>query len=51
MTAHIVWEHDGQQLVDTRAMDWVGRDVLVELIDPRWPTHGVWLDAGDVRRR
>ena len=51
VTARLMWEHDGEQLVDTRAVDWVGRDVLVEVFDPRWQTQGVWLDAGDVGRR
>lgn len=51
VVARIVWEHDGEDRVRTRAIDWVGRDVLVEIGDRRWQTKGVWVDAGDVRRR
>lgn len=50
VVVRIVWERDGEQLVSTVARDWVSRDVLVDVNDPRWPTRGVWLDAGDVRR-
>ncbi len=47
----LVWERDGEQWVDTRARDWVGRDVLCDVNDRRWPVGGVWLDAGDMERR
>jgi hypothetical protein len=51
VTARIIWQRDGQELIDTRALDWVGRDVLVEILDRRWRVTAVWIDAGDVRRR
>lgn len=51
VVARIIWQRDGQQLIDTRAWDWVGRDVRVDILDERWETGGVWVDAGDVRRR
>jgi len=51
VTVRLVWERDGEQFVATKARDWVGRDVLVELFDQRWSTRGIWLDASDVRRR
>lgn len=51
VVARIVWENDGEDRISTRAIDWVGRDVLVEISDRRWQTKGVWLDASDVRRR
>gem|GEM_PF-929759 len=51
VTARMVWERDGVELVDTVAVDWVGRDVLVRVTGPRRQTSGVWLDAADVRRR
>ena len=51
MTARIVWSRDGEELVETRVIDWVGRDVLVYMWDNRCSTRGVWLDASDVTRR
>lgn len=51
VTAWIVWERDGLELIDTRAEGWAGRDVLVAVRDVRWPVLGVWLAAQDVRRR
>lgn len=50
VTVRLVWERDGEQMVQTVARDWVGRDVLVDIDDRRWPTRGVWLDAADVSR-
>ena len=50
VTARVVWERDGEELVDGEAVDWVGRDVLVWWQDRRTRTRGVWLDAGDVHR-
>lgn len=49
--ARLVWERDGEEWTATEATDWVGRDVLVSVHDTRRRTRGVWLDAGDVRRR
>jgi len=51
VTARLVWEHDGPQILDTTAWAWFGRLVLVEVLDHRRWTHGVWLHASDVRRR
>jgi hypothetical protein len=52
VTAWLVWERDGLELLDTTATYWAGRDVLVELqSDPRWLARGVWLAAQDARRR
>lgn len=51
VTAWIVWERDGLELIDTSAQAWAGKDVLVLLQDVRWPVLGVWLAAQDVRRR
>jgi hypothetical protein len=51
VTARIVWERDGLELVDTIAYAWFGRKVLVEVLDHRRMIHGVWLHASDVCRR
>jgi len=51
VTARLVWERDGTELLDTVAYAWAGRLVLVEVLDRRRFTHGVWLHASDVRRR
>lgn len=50
MRARICWERDGAEWIETRAIDWVGRDALIELADRRWRVRGVWVDAGDVRK-
>ncbi len=44
------WEHDGTELRDVEAVAWAGRDVLVEVDDPRLRIRWVWLDADDVVR-
>lgn len=51
VTAWVVWERDGLELIDCRAEGWAGRDVLVAIRDPRWRLLGVWLASQDVRRR
>lgn len=51
VTAWIVWERDGLEVIDSRAEAWAGRDVLVAMRDKRWRLLGVWLAAQDVRRR
>lgn len=48
--ARIVWEHDGEQLVNTVAYAYTTRAALVRLADDRQPTLGAWLLPGDVRR-
>lgn len=51
VTARLVWERDGLELLDTTAYAWFGRLVLVEVLDHRRRIHGVWLHVSDVRRR
>ena len=52
MIVRLVWERDGLELLSTFARDWVGRDVLVDIVeDKRWDTGGAWVDAADVERR
>lgn len=51
VTARIHWAHDGEEQLDTVAIAWSGRAVLVRIEDPRRQTIGVWLDAEDVTRR
>ncbi|MFF2621262.1 hypothetical protein [Oerskovia jenensis] len=51
VTARVVWERDGLELIETVATGWTSRLVLVELTDRRSRTRGVWLDPVDVRRR
>jgi hypothetical protein len=46
----VVWEHDGEELRETIAVAWAGRDVLVDVTDPRVHVGWVWLDAADVER-
>lgn len=50
VVVRLIWERDGEEHVETVARDWVGRDVLVDMDDYRWPTRGVWVDATDVQR-
>ena len=47
----IVWAHDGETLVDGRAIGWLGRHVRVELDDPRLGPLSTWVNAADVTRR
>lgn len=51
VTAWIVWERDGLELLRRPAQAWAGRDVPVAVRDVRWPVLGVWLVAQDARRR
>jgi len=51
VTAWIVWERDGLELVDAVATHYAARDVLVAVRDPRLRTQGVWLAAQDARRQ
>lgn len=51
VTARIVWERDGVELVETAATGWTSRLVLVLMSDRRTRTRGVWLDPADVSRR
>lgn len=49
--ARIVWERDGLEVLDAKAIGWTSQEVLVQVLDPRRRIHGVWLPADDVRRR
>lgn len=50
--ARIVWERDGEEFRDTVAYAWAPRGlVLVEVLDRRWRTHGVWLHVSDAPKR
>jgi hypothetical protein len=53
VTARLVWERDGVELVGTFAFAWVGRLVLVEVRDRqhRRDSRGAWIHVSDVRRR
>lgn len=51
VTARIMWERDGLELVETVAAGWTSRLVLVDLDDRRTYVRAVWLDPSDVRRR
>ena len=51
VTVRVVWENDGEELVETVAMSWTGRDVYVRVSDTRYQLRAVWLDADDVTRR
>lgn len=52
VTAWLVWERDGLELLETKATSWSGRDVLVEIVgDSRSDALGVWLSVQDARRR
>lgn len=51
VTAWIVWERDGLELIDTIATHYAARDVLVGIQDPRLRTQGVWLTVQDARLR
>jgi hypothetical protein len=47
----IVWEHDGEEHLETVALGWIGQHAYIRLPDPRYGFTAVWLDATDVRRR
>jgi hypothetical protein len=51
VTARIVWEHDGEEYIDTAAAGWSGQLVYVRVPDRRYRLTSVWLDTADVRRR
>lgn len=51
VTAWVVWERDGLELIETTATHWAGRDVLVELgHDHRSRFLGTWLSVQDARK-
>ena len=49
--ARIVFEHDGQVILEGRVARWANGCTYVEVNDRRLQTRGVWLADGDVRRR
>lgn len=49
--ARIVWERDGEEWIEGRAVRWTRSHVFVAFGDERWQVLGVWLRPGDVRRR
>jgi hypothetical protein len=51
VTARIHWARDGIEQLDTTAVAWAGRAVLISVQDRRRQTLGVWLDAGGIQRR
>jgi hypothetical protein len=51
VVARIVWEHDGEEQLETEALGWTGRNVYVRLPDRRYRLASVWLDAAGVKRR
>jgi hypothetical protein len=51
IVADIVWEHDGEVQLETKALGWTGQNVYVRLPDRRYRFTACWLDAADVTRR
>ena len=51
VSVRILWEGDGEQLLDGTASRWWQHHVYVEVDDRRLRTTGVWVAAADVRRR
>lgn len=49
--ARVVWETDGQEILDVLVIGWTSRLIWIQLRDPRSRFVGVWLPARDVRRR
>ena len=50
VVVRIVWEHDGEERVETVALGWTGQHAYIRLPDPRYRFTAVWLDASDVKR-
>lgn len=48
--ARVVWERDGEEWVQGRAVRWDRAHVLVQINDRRCQTLGFWLPPADVRR-
>ncbi len=51
VVARLVWERDGEELVETWSELSSSNLVHVEVRDPRYRLLGVWLDAADVQSR
>ena len=41
----IMWEHDGEEHIETVALGWTGQHAYIRLPDPRYRFTAVWLDA------
>jgi hypothetical protein len=50
VVVRIVWEHDGEEHIETVALGWTGQHAYIRLPDPRYRFTAVWLDASDVKR-
>lgn len=48
--ARVVWERDGEEVLDTVAVAWTSRLVLVRVSDSRAVVRGAWLVPTDVER-
>lgn len=48
--ARLVWQHDGEDVIETEAWSWTRDLVLVQVQDRRRQTNGAWLSAADVER-
>ena len=51
VVVRIVWEHDGEEHIETVALGWTGQHASIRLPDPRHRFTAVWLRAEDVSRR
>lgn len=46
----LIWERDGEDVIETEAWAWTRDLVLVYVRDRRRQTNGAWLSAADVER-
>jgi hypothetical protein len=51
VVVRIVWEHDGEEHIETVALGWTGQRAYIRLPDPRYRFTAVWLNVTDVKRR
>jgi hypothetical protein len=51
VVVRIMWEHDGEEHIETVALGWTGQHAYIRLPDPRYRFTAVWLNAADVTRR
>ena len=45
VVVRIVWEHDGEEHIETEAFGWSNGDAYVRIPDSRWRFTAVWLTA------
>jgi hypothetical protein len=50
VVVRIVWQHDGEEHIETVALGLTGPHANIRLPDPRYRFTAVWLDATDVKR-